>query len=131
MKPSAFGPAGKFTYTQTCEWFEGAGFAVVCHSDGKMMGGTVKGLSVTGYDLGQKTYTYFETNTMGESIFARGMVEGDTWTWTNESKWEGKPIRGRFTMKVLSPDSASYKFEMASGDEPLKVLMEGKQTRVK
>jgi hypothetical protein len=68
---------------------------------------------------------------MGESIFSRGMVEGDTWTWTNEGKMNGKPVRGRFTLKQMSPDSASYKFELASGDEPLKVIMEGKQTRVK
>jgi hypothetical protein len=129
-KPSPFGPAGKFTFTQTCKWFEG-GFAVVCHTEGKMLGGTVKGLSVTSYDLGEKTYTYFETNTMGEDIFSRGMVEGDTWTWTNESKMDGKPVRGRFTLKQLSPDSATYKFELGSGDEPLKVIMEGKQTRVK
>jgi len=131
MKPSPFGPGGKFTYTETCEWFAGSGFALVCRSEGKMLEGTVKGLSVMGYDLGEKTYTYFETNTMGEIIFSRGAVEGDTWTWTNESKMGGKPVRGRFTLKQVSADAATYKFEMATGDEPLKLFMEGKQTRVK
>jgi hypothetical protein len=129
-KPNPFGPAGKFTFTQNCEWFEG-GFALVCHSEGKMQAGTMKGLSVMGYDPGAKTYTYYETNTMGESVFARGMVEGDTWTWTNEGKMGGKPVRGRFTLKQVSADSASFKFEMGMGDEPLKVVMDGKQTRVK
>ena len=33
MKPSTFGPGGKFTYTQNCNWFNG-NFALVCHSDG-------------------------------------------------------------------------------------------------
>ena len=28
-KPSAFGPGGKFTFTQTCEWFAGSGFALL------------------------------------------------------------------------------------------------------
>lgn len=130
IKASPMGPAGKFSFTENCEWFEG-GFAVVCRSDGKMMGMTVKGLNVTSYDPGEKTYTYYNTNTLGETLFSRGMVEGDTWTWTIQSKWEGKPIRGRVTMKVLSPDSATFTFEMASGDEPLKAIMEGKQTRVK
>ena len=130
-KASAFGPAGKFTFTETCEWFAASGFALVCHSEGNMLGGTVKGLSIMGYDLGDKTYTYYETNTMGENIWSRGIVEGDTWTWTNESKMGGKPVRGRFTLKQVSADSATYKFEMGTGDEPLKLIMEGKQTRVK
>jgi hypothetical protein len=130
MKASPFGPAGKFTFMQNCEWYEG-GFAIVCHSEGKMQGGTVKGLSVMSYDPGEKTYTYYETNTMGESIFSRGTVEGDTWIWNSESKMGGKPVHARFTLKQLTPDSASYKFEMSSGDEPLKVIMEGKQTRAK
>ena len=66
MKASDFGPGGKFSFEETYEWFTG-GFALVCHTDGKMMGGTVKGLSVMGYDGEEKTYTYFETNTLGVS----------------------------------------------------------------
>ena len=130
MKPGPFGPGGKFTFTETCEWFAG-GFALVCHSDGKMPEGTVKGLSIMGYDPAEKTYIYFETNSMGENIFSRGTVEGDTWTWANESKMDGKPVRVRFTLKQASADSATYKLEMATGDEPLKLVMEGKQTRMK
>jgi hypothetical protein len=130
MKPSSFGPGGKFTFTETCEWFAG-GFAIVCRSEGKMQEGTVEGLSIMGYDLGEKTYIYFETNTLGENVFSRGTVEGDTWTWMNESKMGGKPVRARFTLKQVSADSATYKFEMGTGDEPLKLIMEGKQTRVK
>jgi hypothetical protein len=34
-------------------------------------------------------------------------------------------------MKQEPPDSASYKFEMATGGEPLKLVMEGRQTRAK
>jgi hypothetical protein len=130
MKPSPFGPGGKFTFTETCEWLPG-GFALACHSEGKMQEGIVKGLSVMGYDPGEKTYVYFETNSLGENVFSRGRVEGDTWTWTNESKMNGKPVRARFTLKQVSADSAAYKFEMSTGDEPLKLVMEGKQTRTK
>ncbi len=130
MKPGMFGPGGKFTFTETCEWFAG-GFALVCHSEGKIGEATVKGLSVMGYDPSEKTYIYFETNSGGENVFSRGTVEGDTWTWHNEGKMNGKPTRARFILKQVSADSASYKFEMATGDEPLKLVMEGKQTRVK
>lgn len=127
---SIFGPAGKFSFEQNCDWFTG-GFALVCHTDGKMMGMPIKSLSVVGYDPQEQTYTYFETNTIGENLFSRGTVAGDTWTWTNEGKMNGKPIRGRFTLKQVSPDAATYRFELATGDEPLKLIMEGKQTRVK
>ena len=129
-KPSAFGPGGKFTFTESCGWFT-ANFALVCNSEVTMPEGTVKGLSVMGYDAGEKTYVYFETNSSGENVFSRGTVEGDTWTWTNESKMNGKLIRARYTLKQLSADSAAYKFEMGTGDEPLKLVMEGKQTRQK
>lgn len=129
-KPNPYGPGGKFTFTQNCEWFDG-NFALVCHADGKMPEGSFKGLSVMGWDPAEKTYTYFETNTIGEIIFSRGSVQGDTWTWNNESKMNGKPVRARFTLKQVSPDSASFKFEMGLPNEPMKLVMDGKQTRVK
>jgi hypothetical protein len=127
---SPYGPAGKFTFTQDCKWFEGK-FALVCDSDGNMMGMAVKSLSVISWDPSEKTYTYFETNTMGEVVFARGTVQGDTWTWNNESKVNGKPVRGRYILKQDSADSATYKFEMGAPGEELKTIMTGKQTRVK
>lgn len=130
MKPSAFGPGGKFTFTETCEWFAGK-FALICTSEGTVTGMTIKGTSVMSYDMGENSYVYFETNSMGENAYSRGTVTGDTWTWTGESKMHGTPVHSRFTLKQLSPDSCSYKFEMASGSDPMAVIMEGKQTRVK
>ena len=129
-KASAFGPAMKFSFVETCEWFSG-GFAIVCHSEGKMGEGAVKGLSVMGYDAAEKSYVYFETNNLGENVFSRGSAEGGTWTWNNEGKMEGKAMRGRFTLRQISPDSATFQFEMGAADEPLKLVMEGKQTRQK
>lgn len=130
MKPSPFGPGGKFVYTQTCEWFDG-NFALVCHADGKTQSGVIKTLSIMGWDPSAKTYVYFETNTMGQNLFSRGTVEGDTWTWNNEFKMNGKPVVGRFTLKQVSPDACTYKFEMPGSDETMKLMMEGKQTRLK
>ncbi len=129
-KASEFGPAGKFTFTQTCEWFDG-GFALVCHSEGKIGEGAFKGLNVMSYDLSEKTYVYFETNSFGENVFSRGKVDGDTWAWTNTATMNGKAVRARFTLKQASADAATFKFEMASGDGPLALVMEGKQTRQK
>jgi len=43
----------------------------------------------------------------------------------------GKPVRARFTLKQVSLDSAAYKFEMGAPGEPMKLVMDGKQTRMK
>jgi hypothetical protein len=130
MKPSPYGPGGKFTFMETCDWFAGK-FALVCNSDSEMLGAPIKGISIMSHDPGEKTYVYFETNSMGENNFSRGTVDGDTWTWTGENKMNGKTIHSRFTLKRVSADSTTYKFELASGSDPLAVILEGKQTRQK
>ena len=130
MKPSSFGPGGKFTTKQSCEWFAG-NFALVCHSDTSMPTGSVQGLSILAWDPNAKTYTYFSTNSSGQGGFSRGTVEGDTWTWNNETKMNGKPVVVRFTLKQVSPDVCTDKFEMGPAGEPLKLMMDGKQTRMK
>jgi hypothetical protein len=130
IKPSAFGPAGKYTFTETCNWLPGK-FALLCKSEGNMMGGEFHGLSVMSYDMAEKSYVYYETNNWGENVYSHGSVAGDVWTWTNESKINGKPVRTRFTLKRVSPDLASYTFDMAMGSDPLANVMEGKQTRQK
>ena len=128
MKPSSLGPGGKFSSSSTCEWFDG-NFALVCHSDGAMQTGSVKSLSILAWDAAAKTYTYFSTNSLGQGGFSRGTVTSDTWTWNNETTMNGKPVVIRFTMKQVSPDVATYKYEMGAPGEPLKLMMDGKQTR--
>ena len=130
-KATSFGPGGKYTATETCEWLN-TKFAVVCRTEGNMMGGKLTSLSILSYDSYGKSYVYFETNNWGENVFSRGKVDGDTWTWTNDSPMGGdKVMHGRFTMKQASQDMATYKFEMAAGSEPLTLVMECKQTRQK
>jgi len=130
LKASAYGPGGKFTYTEECEWLAG-NFAIICHSEGQMGGGTVKGVSIMSYDAGEGKYIYFESNNMGENTYSKGTLNGDTWTWSNEEQMGGKTIHGRFTLTRLNDDSASYKFELGPAVDSLALIMEGKQTRVK
>src|SRR5215203_2272030 len=75
-KASPMGPAGKVTGSETCEWFQG-GFAIVCRSKGTGPKGAVTGLSVMGYDQGQKTYTYYSLSSQGDNFFIRGGVKGN------------------------------------------------------
>lgn len=57
--------------------------------------GAPRALSIMGYDLGEKTYTYFQTHSNGEGGFSRGTIDGDIWAWIDDSKI----TRGRFTRR--------------------------------
>ena len=124
VKSTAYSRSGKYVYTESCEWFAGE-FALACKSYNQS--GSPKGLSIMGYDLREKTYAYFQTSSNGESGFSRGTIDGNVWTWTDDSTVK----RGRFTEKVVSADMATYTYEMAHGSEPLTLVTEGKQTRQK
>jgi hypothetical protein len=127
MKPGSMGPGGTMTESENCEWMEG-NFYLVCHSDYKSSMGNGVGLSVLGYSTEDKAYTYREFNSYGEFDDSRGSVDGDTWTWTSDEKWEGKVMKGRFTMKMTSPTSYTFTFAMSDGTN-WNNLMEGKATK--
>jgi hypothetical protein len=128
VKPSAFGPGGKFT--ESCEWLPGE-FAILCQSEGNMMGGEYHGLSGMSYDTAEKSYVYYESNNWGENVYSHGSVGGNTWHWTNHSEMNGKAVRGRFILKRVSEDSATFSFDVGMGSDPLANVMQGKQTRQK
>jgi hypothetical protein len=125
MKPSAMGPGGKTTENEKCEWMEGA-FYLVCHTDFKTTMGNGSGISVMGYSADDKTYTYREFNSWGEFDDSKGSLDGDTWTWTNEEKMGGQVMKGRFTMKVTSPASYNFTYEMSQDGSKWTTVMDGK-----
>lgn len=129
LKPSAFGPGGKYVGTETCEWIANR-FGVLCRAQGTTPMGPMTGVSMIAFDPSEKTYIYTEINNFGEATVSRGTVDGETWNWSNDAKMGGKLMHQRFTMKVASTDTATYKFEMAEGDGPFNLVMEGKQTRM-
>lgn len=130
MKPNPFGPGGKFASHDRCEWFTG-GFAVVCHGDGKGPMGPTKNLGILGYSAETKQYTYYGVDNSGMVMdtIPHGTVQGDTWTYTDESMMGGKTIKGRYIMTVHSPTSYSFKWEMMGEDGAYAAMMEGKATK--
>jgi len=131
MKPTAFGPGGKVTGKQSCEWFAG-GFHVVCHADfsvGAM--GEEKALIIFSYNREQKAYVWYRISNWGETGSAKGAVQGDTWTWHSESKIKGKVVHWRGTYKEIPPDTAMMQFEMQGDDGKWNAMMEEKLSRVK
>lgn len=130
MKPGPMGPGGKMSEREKCEWMEG-GLYLVCHSDYKSSMGDGVGLSVMGYSNDDKAYTYREFASDGEFVDAKGQLEGDTWTWTSDNKMGGAITKGRFTMKMTSPTSYNFSFEMSQDGAKWMLMMDGKATKAK
>ena len=129
-KDSPFGPAGKFTGTETCEWFAG-GFQLVCRSKGTGPKGPVTGMAVMSYDTGRKAYTYYAMSSLGDNIFVRGQVQGKVWTWSDESTMEGKKVKFVATITEETPTSSSFKLEVSVDGGPMTVIETGKSTKAK
>lgn len=128
-KPGPMGPGGKFTDAGKGEWMEG-NFFLVIHSDfkGGAMG-NAKGVAYMGYDPQEKVYTYDAFSSMGENIHSKGTLDGDTWNWANDFKMGPKTYKSRYTMKILSPTSYTFKAEMSEDGTKWDTMMEGKATK--
>jgi hypothetical protein len=129
VKPSSMGPGGKVTENEKCEWMEG-GFFLICHVDFKSAtSGNGSGLSVIGYSISDKAYTYREFNSWGEFEDSRGSLDGDTWTWTSDEKMGDAVMKGRFTMKFTSPAAYTFTYEMSSDGAKWTAVVDGKATK--
>lgn len=130
MKPSPFGPGGKMISTESCEWFQG-GFAVVCRSAGTSPMGGTKGLGIMGYNAEEKVYTYYavDNSPMNMASVPRGTIQGDTWTYNDEAMMGGKKIKSRFVIKIASPTSYSFRWELEEGPDKWTPILEGKATK--
>jgi hypothetical protein len=131
VKQNPFMPAGKYTSSDKCEWFEG-GFAVMCRNEGKGPKGTMKGLGLISYSTEEKAYTYYGVDNSGMTMatVSKGEVANGTWTFTDESKMGGKMVKSRYTMRETSPTAYSFMWETQGEDGRWTTVMEGKQTKV-
>jgi hypothetical protein len=128
LKAGPMGPGGKITETEKCVWQEN-GFYLICNSDYTGAMGSGVGLAVMGYSTEDKVYTYHEFNSWGEADDSKGTVDGDAWTWTNDSKMGGMTMKGKYTMKVLSPTSYTMAYEISQDGAKWTTVMDGKATK--
>ncbi len=122
-------PSTKWTQTSDGEWMDGKYF-LVRHSDvdlGPM--GKGKEMTVYGYDSDNKVYTSTAFDSWGEAVKSTGTVDGDTWVWTSEEHMGAMTMKGRFTMKILSPTSYTMKFEMSQDGTTWMTVVEGTATK--
>jgi hypothetical protein len=95
--------------------------------------GASKGLGIIGYSAEEKVYTYYGTDSTGMTMtsVSRGMVQGDTWTYTDESTMGGQKMKSRITIKELSPTAYTFKMEMQGPDGKWAPVVESKSTKMK
>lgn len=128
MKAGPMGPGGKITETEKCVWQEG-GFYLICNSAYTGAMGSGVGLSVMGYSTEDKVYTYRDFNSWGEFGDSKGTVDGDAWTWTSDMKMGGMTMKGRYSMKILSPTSYTMAYEISQDGAKWNTVMDGKATK--
>ncbi len=129
MKPGPFGPGGKFTENGNGDWMDGGFFLVLNTTFNSPEMGASKGVAYMGYSPDEKVYTYDAFSSMGDNIHSKGTLDGDTWNWANDMKMGAKTIKTRYTMKVVSPTSYTFKAEMSEDGTTWNTMMEGKATK--
>ena len=130
MKPSIFGPGGKITARDTCEWFSG-GFHVVCRSEMTGWMGPIAALGIWAWSAEEKKYLTVGIDSMGSLELGSGTVSDKTWTLSSETKMAGQVMASRYTLVETPPDAYTFKWEMSLGGGPWALISEGTSTRVK
>lgn len=129
LKPGPMGPGGKITEKESCEWMEG-GFFVVCKTTFTSAAmGNGSGITFMGYY--DKAYTYREFNSWGEFNDSKGTLDGDTFNWTSDQKMGDMTLKGKFTMKILSPTSYDFSYAVSQDGTQWNTVMDGKATKSK
>jgi hypothetical protein len=128
MKPGPFGPGGKVSSQDTCEWFAG-GFQLVCRGSGKSPMGQMTTLGVIAYSQADKAYTHYGIDSMGMGDYSKGSKSGNTWTFNSKSQMNGQPFHSRYTMVETSPTSYNFKWETSPDGSKWTTAMEGKSTK--
>ncbi len=125
MEASPYGEGGPMEWTDTCNWWGGAKFNIVCKSSGSGPMGNVLGMGVNGYKPETDEYYHFGIDNQGWSGYAIGKRDGDKYTFTSKDKMGGKTFYSRWWMKMESETTMSFAWEMSEDGENYAVLMEG------
>ncbi len=130
QKANPFGPAGKFSSNDVCEWVLD-GFFLRCTGDGKDPVGEVKSIGLMGFDPENKVYTYYGADSRGMGMGGHGTLKGNVWTYTSTAKMKGKTMESRWVMTENSPTAYTFKWEMKDEKGNWATLAEGKSTKAK
>ena len=131
VKPGPMGPGGKITTTDDCQWFEGK-FSVICRTEGTTPNGPTRSIGILGYSSEEKVYTYYGVDNSGMTMssVSKGTIQGDTWTYTDESTMGGQKVKSRVTIKEVPPKSYTFRMEFQGPDGKWVPAMESTNTKV-
>ena len=127
-KESPMGPAGKITFTETCEWFEG-GFALVCRSEGTNPMGPTSSFAISSYDAGQKAYTYYGVEANMPPFMATGQREGKVWRYSTESEMGDMTVTTRVIITETSSTTYTFELEISTDGSTWTPVIEGTSTK--
>ena len=126
-----FGPAGKLSSRQTCDWFSG-GFQVVCRGEEHGPTGARNFLNLLSYDPKARAYTQYSISSRGETEYdPGGALAGNTMTYILEQNVGGKHARFRYTEVRVSPVLYTYRAEVSLAGGPWTVLATGEIRKIK
>ncbi len=125
------GAGGKITTTDDCQWFEGK-FSVICRTEGTTPNGPTRSIGILGYSSEEKVYTYYGVDNSGMTMSSvpKGTIQGDTWTYNDESTMGGQKVKSRVTIKEVSPKSYTFRMEFQGPDGKWMPAMESTNTKV-
>jgi hypothetical protein len=129
MKEGPWGPGGKMTGSDKCDWFEG-GWQIVCNGRGKGPMGEMKTLGIGAYNPETKKYSWTMVDSTGMNSTAHGSVDGNTWRYEGVDVMGGQKIHSRYTMTVTGPTSYDFKWETSTDGSSWVTAATGKATKV-
>lgn len=129
MMAGPWGPGGKMTGSDKCDWFEGK-WQIVCSGKGKGPMGEMKTLGIGSYNVDTKMYSWAMIDSMGMSSVATGSNNGNTWTYTSLDSMGGVKFHSRYTMTVSGPTSYDFKWETSADGNAWSTAATGKATKV-
>lgn len=127
-KESPMGPAGKVTFTETCEWYQG-GFAMICRSEGMNPMGPSSAIAVSSYDAERKAYTYYGVEANMPPFMAIGQRNGKIWTYTTESHMGDMTMTMRVVITETSPTTYTFEMDASTDGATWTRLIEGTSTK--
>jgi hypothetical protein len=125
MKPGPFGEGGPMSWTETCSWFEGGKFHVVCKSEGTGPMGPTKGLGIVGYNPDKGVFTHYGVDSSGWSGYAEGTRSEQKWTFQSKETMGGQTFHSRFMLELVSPTRMVFTWQMSQDGENWMTMMEG------
>jgi hypothetical protein len=124
-----FGPGGKVSGEEKCEWFEGR-FALVCHASMTTPAGKGKSMSTYTWNARRNRYSFDGIDSFGADISANGSTDGKVWRWISI------PFRlpdGRYTVRYsvtpVSEKEYRYEWEFAKNKRAYQPGGTGRATR--